>query len=203
MVPALIDKLREDEMNKNKGKNGQNENEEKVTVAPVALREFSDDGFEVVQVGGETKWVDLEQFQEEGAEAGKPCKGNGRMIEGTLMGVQEIEALNTRTKEIEKRFFYNIQLTKPCPVTYKNEDNVDVQEDAQPGDIVALGERSKLAFLHDLATDGGIYQVRIIPHSKIGIGGGQTLWTFNIGKKVLRPAPQRTELVRVVEKAPF
>lgn len=174
---------------------------DKATMIPKELKPFVEEGYDVIQVGGTTKWVDMEAFAEEGAGRNEPCKSNGRIIEGVLLGKQGIDAIDPRTKEIVHRYFFNFQLLSPCPVNYKDEDGSDIEEDAMPGDIVALGERSKLAFLHQLCDDGGMYQLRIVPHSRIPIGGGQTLWTFNIGKKVLRmPSPQ---LVARGEKAPF
>lgn len=169
---------------------------------PKDLKEIVDEGYDIVQTGGQTKWVDMNGFVPEGTGQNDPCKGNGRFIEGVLVGMQPIEVLDRRTKELVTRYFYNIQLMKPCPVTYKDEDGSDIEEEAQAGEIVALGERAKLAPLREWATDGGVYQLKIVPHSKIPIDNNQTLWTFNIGRKILRQ-PNPELVVRNKANVPF
>lgn len=166
---------------------------------PAELRPFVDEGFEVVSTGGATRWVDMEKFRETGSRQGAPCKGNGKVIAGILMDMQKIAGINQETGEVETRFFYNLQLVAPCPVIYKDEGGIPHEEEAKVGEVVALGERSKLEWMRECATDGGMYQILIVPHSKIPVGKGRTMWTFTAGKKALR-APTK---VRVESLAPL
>lgn len=171
------------------------------------LGEGKDGGYEVIQTGGLTKWIDLTKFQvDPNASEKKPVKGNGRYIEAILLDRQEIpvgdkEAGELNADGVKVRFFYNVRLLTPCPVSYKDENKTKVEEIAPAGEVIAIGERHKLAMLRQWVGDGGVYQILIQPHSRIKVGGGRTMWTFFVGRKVLRqPAFVRAE---VVQKPPF
>lgn len=148
-------------------------------------------GLEQVQSGGLTKWIDLRAFQvDPDAPREKPVKGNGQAFAGGLLGMQEIEDEESgelNADGIKVRYFYNIKLMTPCPVAYKNENKEEVTEIAQPGEIIAVGERHALRGLRELATDGGLYVVVIRPHSRIKVSPSRTMWTFDMWKKVVRP----------------
>lgn len=164
------------------------------------------DGAETISMGGVTKWVDLRAFQEDpNAAQNKPVKGNGKAFAGALLSRQEIEVSDSESGEVKAdgtkvRFFYLLRLAAPCPVTYKNEEKETIEETAEVGEIVAIGERHHLRPLRDLCEDGGLYVLVIQPHSRIKIGGGQTMWTFNIVKKTVRP-PVKMQVIPA--KAPF
>jgi hypothetical protein len=169
----------------------------------------SDDlqGAEVIQSGGITKWVDLRSFMEK-AHAGdrEAVKGNGQAFAGALLSREEIPVDEDESGEIKAdgtkvRFYYLLRLISPCPVAYKDENKEEIKEVAQPGDIVAIGERNKLKPLRALCEDGGLYVIVIKPHSRIKIGGGQTMWTFDLLKKTVR-LPAKVQLL-APEKAPF
>ncbi len=164
------------------------------------------EGAETISMGGVTKWVDLRAFQEDpNAAQNKPVKGNGKAFAGALLSRQEIEVSDSESGEVKAdgtkvRFFYLLRLAAPCPVTYKNEEKETIEETAEVGEIVAIGERHHLRPLRDLCEDGGLYVLVIQPHSRIKIGGGQTMWTFNIVKKTIRP-PVKMQVIPA--KAPF
>lgn len=132
------------------------------------------EGFEQTQSGGIRKWVELVP---------------GRVLAGVLMSRQQVE------DEEGAKVSYSIRLVRPYLIKYKNEAGTKLEEEAQPGEIVHLGERHTLTGLASWCDDGGLYAVAIRPHSKIPVGGGRTMWTFDIWRKVLRAAPARAEIV--------
>jgi hypothetical protein len=152
-------------------------------------------GLEQVQSGGLTKWIDLRRFQvDPEAPREKPVKGGGefKAFAGGLLGIEEIEVDEGEQGEINAdgvkvRYFYNIKLMTPCPVAYKNENKEEVKEIAQPGEIIAVGERHALRGMRELATDGGLYVVVIKPHSRIKVSPTRTMWTFDMWKRTIRP----------------
>jgi len=166
------------------------------------------EGTEVIQSGGVTKWVDLRKFQDNPqAKDKEPVKGNGRAFAGALLSRQEIEVDDDESGEVKSdgtkvRYFYLLRLLAPCPVTYKDENKDTIEEDAQPGEIVAIGERHHLKPLRELCEDGGLYVLIIKPHSRIKISATRTMWTFDVAKKTVR-APVKMQIIPAKEKAPF
>lgn len=152
------------------------------------------EGLEQVQSGGVQKWLNLKAFQENpNAAQNQGVKGTGKAFAGVLLARQEIpddENGEPNADGVNVRHFYTIKLLAECPVTVKNEDGSTLEEVAQPGDIIAVGERHALRAMKEMTEDGGAYIVVIRPHSRIKIGGGRTMWTFDMFKKVVRP-PQR------------
>lgn len=150
-------------------------------------------GMEQVQSGGLTKWIDLRRFQADpNAPREMPVKGDGefKAFAGGLLGIEEIEDEDSgelNADGVKVRYFYNIKLMTPCPVAYKNENKEEVKEVAQPGEIIAVGERHALRGMRELATDGGLYVVVIHPHSRIKVSPSRTMWTFDMWKKTIRP----------------
>jgi hypothetical protein len=177
-----------------------------VKAAGIDVSTVDMDGAETISMGGVTKWVDLRAFQADPAAAqGVPVKGNGKAFAGALLSRQEIEVGEDESGEVKAdgtkvRFFYLLRLAAPCPVTYKNEEKETIEEEAQVGEIVAIGERHHLKPLRDLCDDGGLYVLVIQPHSRIKISAKQTMWTFNIVKKTIRP-PVKMQVIPA--KAPF
>lgn len=177
-----------------------------VKAAGIDIGTVDMDGAETISMGGVTKWVDLRKFQADpNAAQGVPVKGNGKAFAGALLSRQEIEVGEDESGEVKAdgtkvRFFYLLRLAAPCPVTFKNEDKETIEEEAQVGEIVAIGERHHLKPLRDLCDDGGLYVLVIQPHSRIKISAKQTMWTFNIVKKTLRP-PVKMQVIPA--KAPF
>lgn len=165
-------------------------------------------GAEVIQSGGLTKWVDLRKFMADPKAGDKEAvAGTGAAFAGALLSRQEIPVKDTDSGEVKAdgtkvRFYYLLRLVSPCPVAYKDENKNDVEEVAQPGEIVAIGERDKLRPLRDLCEDGGLYVIVIKPHSRIKIGGGHTMWTFDLVKKTLRQ-PAKLTVLSAGQKAPF
>jgi hypothetical protein len=135
--------------------------------------------FEIVATAGQTKWVNLQQFLE-------PA-WSGKTFVGVLIARKSIpDAKKTNPDGTpQRRYYYLLQLVSPCPVSYSDENGDGVDEVAQPGEIVALGERSKLEILGDLIAQGGVQMVMIRPNAPIAIGHSQTMWTFDIGRRVL------------------
>lgn len=165
------------------------ETKELTTLAKTDLTQaagISVDDLEVVQTGGILKWIDLSPFADDE-------NWRSKAFAGVLVGMDSIPMPEGKDRE-----YYLIRLVSPCPVTYRDEDRTNVAEVAQAGEIVALAHRDKLRTLRDMATDGGTYLVVIRPHSKIKIGGGHTMWTFDIARKVIMPPPTKTE-----DKIPF
>ena len=162
--------------------------------------------YEQTGTGGITKWIDLAQFQVDPTVEQKPVKGNGKAFAGVLISRSEMEVEDTEPGEandrgVRVRHFYNIKLLAQCPVTFKDEDKADVKEVAQIGDIVCIGERHALKSWRELTEGGGLYAVVVRPHSRIRIGGGRTMWTFDLWQKCIRqPMKVRAE---IVQKAPF
>jgi hypothetical protein len=177
-----------------------------VKAAEIDVSTVDMEGAETIAMGGVTKWVDLRKFQADpNAPQGEPVRGNGKAFAGALLSRQEIEVDDKQAGEVKAdgtkvRFFYLLRLAAPCPVTYKDEDKETVEETAEVGEIVAIGERHHLRPLRELCDDGGLYVLVIQPHSRIKIGGGQTMWTFNIVKKTLR---QPVKMQVIPAKAPF
>lgn len=164
------------------------------------------EGIEQVQTGGLTKWIDLRAFQKDpNAGQGVAVAGNGQGFAGILIGRQEIEDEENgelNADGVKVRYFYNLKLVTPCPVSYKNENKEEVKEIAQPGEIIAVGERAKLAMMREWSEDGGTYLAVIRPHSRIKIQGGRTMWTFDMWKKVIKP-PMKVRAELVAARAPF
>lgn len=164
------------------------------------------EGAETISMGGVTKWVDLRKFQDNpNAAQNQAVKGNGKAFAGALLSRQEIEVDEDQSGEVKAdgtkvRYFYLLRLASPCPVTYKNEEKETIEETAEMGEIVAIGERHHLRALRDLCDDGGLYVLVIRPHSRVKIGGGQTMWTFDIVKKTIR---QPVKMQVIPAKAPF
>ncbi len=176
--------------------------------AGIDLQTFNMEGAEVIQSGGLTKWVDLRKFMANPNAGDKEAvAGNGQAFAGVLLSRQEIPVGEKDSGEVKAdgskvRFYYLLRLISPCPVAYKDENKDAVEEIAQPGDIVAIGERNKLMPMRELCEDGGIYAIVIKPHSRIKIGGGHTMWTFDLVKKTLR-APAKLTVIKAGEKVPF
>lgn len=180
-----------------------------MSVVSAAGIDLSDmEGAEVIQSGGLTKWVDLRAFMADPKASDKePVTGNGKAFAGVLLSREEIPVGDKESGEVKAdgtkvRFYYLLRLVSECPVAYKDENKDDVEEIAQPGDIVAIGERSKLMPLRALCDDGGVYVLAIKPHSRIKIGGGHTMWTFDVVKKTIR-SPAKLQIIPAKEKAPF
>lgn len=177
-----------------------------VKAAEIDVSTVNMEGAETIAMGGVTKWVDLRKFQEDpDAGQGEPVRGNGKAFAGALLSRQEIEVDDKQAGEVKAdgtkvRFFYLLRLAAPCPVTYKDEDKETIEEVAEVGEIVAIGERHHLRPLRDLCDDGGLYVLVIRPHSRVKIGGGQTMWTFDIVKKTIRP-PVKMQVIPA--KTPF
>ncbi len=176
--------------------------------AGIDLATFDMGGSEIIQSGGLTKWVDLRQFMADPTVNDKePVAGNGQAFAGVLLSRQEIPVDEKESGELKAdgtkvRFYYLLRLISPCPVAYKDENKDDVEEIAQPGEIVAIGERSKLMPLRELCDDGGVYAIVIKPHSRIKIGATRTMWTFDVVKKTLRQ-PAKLTVLKAGEKTPF
>ena len=176
--------------------------------AGIDLATFDMGGAEVIQSGGLTKWVDLRKFMANPKAGDKEAvSGNGQAFAGVLLSRQEIPVKDTDSGEVRAdgvkvRFYYLLRLISPCPVAYKDENKDDVEEIAQPGEIVAIGERNKLMPMRELCEDGGVYAMVIKPHSRIKIGGGHTMWTFDLVKKTLRQ-PAKLTVLKAGEKIPF
>jgi hypothetical protein len=178
-----------------------------IKAAGVDMEDFGGmDNAEVIQSGGVTKWVDLRKFQVNPAAKDKePVMGNGKAFAGALLSRQEIEVDDDESGEVKAdgtkvRFFYLLRLLAPCPVTYKDENKETIEEDAEAGEIVAIGERHHLKPLRELCEDGGLYVLAIKPHSRIKISATRTMWTFDVVKKTLR-APVKMQVIPA--KAPF
>lgn len=164
-------------------------------------------GLEQVQSGGITKWLDLRAFQmDPEAPREKPVKGNGNAFAGGLLGRQEIEVDDNEQGElnadgVKVRYFYMLKLMSPCPVAYKDEEKKEVREVAQPGEIIAVGERHALKALRELCDDGGVYVIVIRPHSRIKVAATRTMWTFDMFKQTIRPPMKvKAELVQQHQK---
>jgi len=178
-----------------------------IKAAGVNMDDFGGmDNAEVIQSGGVTKWVDLRKFQVNPAAKDKePVMGNGKAFAGALLSRQEIEVDEDESGEVKAdgtkvRFFYLLRLLAPCPVTYKDENKETIEEDAEAGEIVAIGERHHLKPLRELCEDGGLYVLAIKPHSRIKISATRTMWTFDVVKKTLR-APVKMQVIPA--KTPF
>ena len=172
-----------------------------IKAAGVNMDDFGGmDNAEVIQSGGVTKWVDLRKFQVNPAAKDKePVMGNGKAFAGALLSRQEIEVDDDESGEVKAdgtkvRFFYLLRLLAPCPVTYKDENKETLEEDAEAGEIVAIGERHHLKPLRELCEDGGLYVLAIKPHSRIKISATRTMWTFDVVKKTLR-APVKMQVI--------
>jgi len=172
-----------------------------IKAAGVNMDDFGGmDNAEVIQSGGVTKWVDLRKFQVNPAAKDKePVMGNGKAFAGALLSRQEIEVDDDESGEVKAdgtkvRFFYLLRLLAPCPVTYKDENKETLEEDAEAGEIVAIGERHHWKPLRELCEDGGLYVLAIKPHSRIKISATRTMWTFDVVKKTLR-APVKMQVI--------
>jgi len=160
---------------------------------------------EHVQQGGVTKWLDLKQYMAKpDAAQNQPVGGNGEFFAGLLLGRQEMEddkSEDINADGVKVRYFYTVKLGKmtdkmmKAHCTYKDEDGKAVKYDAKEGDIIAVGERHSLKTMRTWVDDGGLYFVIIRPHSRIGIGDGQTMWTFDVTRVVLKAPPPKVEIV--------
>lgn len=154
------------------------------------------EGFEQVQTGGVSKWLNLRAFQEDpNAAQNKAVNGNGKAFAGLLLGRQEIvdeEGSETNADGVAVRYFYTLRLISPCPVTVKNEEGHTEEQVAQPGEIINVGERHALKALKEWSEDGGQYIVAVRPHSRIKVAGSRTMWTFDVHRRVMRP-PMRVK----------
>lgn len=156
------------------------------------------EGAEVIATGGVTKWVDLREFMDDPDAGDKdPVKGNGKTFAGVLLSRERFGGEETAVEDKKVRHFYRLRLVAPCPVVFKDENKDEISEIAKVGEIVCIGERHHLKLLQPLCEDGGEYLIAIRPNSRIAIGGGQTLWTFDVVKKTL-VAP-----TKAVQAAPF
>lgn len=110
------------------------------------------------------------------------------VIEGVLLGKEDLEP----DKNGEVRSYYKIQLVRPC-ITQEGKGKDAIVGRAEIGEVVAVGERMKLEPLDTLLATGNVYRVLIHAAEKIEVNAGKnTMWTFNIGKVLLKAAPQYT-----------
>lgn len=159
--------------------------------------------FEQVQTGGVTRWLNLKAFQEDPSlPQNKPVKGTGAAFGGILLGRQEMqdEQGEENADGMRVRYFYTFKLLSECPVTFKEGEEV-IETIAKPGEIISVGERHALRNLRELTENGGVYAVVIRPHSRISIGRGQTMWTFDMWQRVIKP-PIKVK-AELVQKTPF
>lgn len=153
---------------------------------------------EHVQQGGVTKWLDMKKYMVDPTIAqNMPAGANGDFFAGLLLGRHEIEDEKGEENAdgVLVRHFYTIKLATPAHCYYKDEDNKPVSMEAKPLDIIALGERHSLRALREWAADGGTYLVIIKPHSRIRIGGQQTMWTFEVKRIVINSPPPKVEVI--------
>ena len=172
-------------------------------VTEMGLTAADAEGLETISTGGISKWINMKAFQDDPlAGQNAVVKGNGRSFAGFLIGRHEIEDEKgeENAEGVKVRHFYTIRLTAECPVEYKDENGMKVEETAYAGEVVQIGERHQLKPLRNLADDGGLYWVLITPHSRVRIPGNQTMWTFGVQKKTFRPAARM--IVRQ-ERAPY
>ncbi len=170
--------------------------------------DMSEAPLEQIKSGGIQKWLNLKAFQADpNAPQNKAVAATGKMFAGILIGRQEIEVDDDEAGELNAdghkvRFFYNLRLVTPAPVTFKDDSGASQEGEAKPGDIIAVGERHTLKDMRALSEDGGTYCIVIKPHSRISIGRGQTMWTFDMWKKTLRP-PMKISADVKLPRTPF
>lgn len=110
------------------------------------------------------------------------------VIEGVLLSKDDLEP-DAKTGEV--RSYYRIQLVRPC-ITEEGKGANKVVGQSDIGEVVAIGERMKLEPLDALLATGNTYRVLIHAAGKIEVGKGNTMWTFNIGKVLIKSAAPYT-----------
>ena len=170
---------------------------------------------ETVQTGGIPKWLEMKGFLKEGVSVGDrdavtADQVNGRYVSGWLLGRQDIpdeKGVETNDDGEKVRFYYLLQIVNPAPVSYKNDNDERVFEEAQPGEVIHISERFNLQRLKGFCDElraGAKIAVGIKPVSRRKIKGGNTMWTFFIEK--FEAVPPRTVVGEVVtsgNKTPF
>lgn len=160
-------------------------------------------GFEQTASGDLTKWFDLRAMMEDPSIPDKlPAKAKPNVgFAGVLLGMGEMqvdpneagaeEIEDEETGEVRSvRYFYFVRLISTCPVSWKNDNNEDKTAVAQPGEIIAVGERFAFKKWRALATDGGVYQVVVQPveRRRLRRNPKRCMWHFNVWEKTLKPA---------------
>ena len=78
------------------------------------------------------------------------------------------------------------KVARACFCEAKDDKGETVQQTANVGDIVCIGERTKLQKLDTFIARGGQWAVFIYAAKVIKVKGGHTMWTFDIGARQLR-----------------
>lgn len=169
-------------------------------------------GFEQTASGQVTKWFDIRPMMSDPTVSDKePTKALPNVgFAGVLLGMGEMtvqegeggeEVEDEETGEVRKvRMFYFLRLQTTCPVTWKDEKNEEHTDMAQPGELIAVGERFAFKKWRALAADPGRYVVVAQPveRRRLRRNPKRLMWHFNLWEKEL---PRPTPKVRV-ETAP-
>ena len=140
------------------------------------------DGFVMEEVGADNLWVTLAETKKKKWPQG--YDGKPPVIQGFLVGVDQLKnkdgKVDPETGEVRvNRFFNLIATTDRIPVT----DSSDKARFAKMGEMVSLSKRDRLEKLEEIAERPGMWEVQIEPTIEKDIGGGQSLWLFNIASR--------------------
>lgn len=106
----------------------------------------------------------------------------GNSVHGKLLGRHEMSTTPVR-------FYYQVELLKPCKVRVGSGEDVEI-EDAAVGDVVNLNENKKLECLKEIEIpeilSGAEYEIFVEFGGKRNIGGGKTMWDINVSSKSIK-----------------
>jgi hypothetical protein len=173
-------------------------------LSKLGLKPADLEGFEQTSSGEITKWFDLRQMMEDPKVSDKsPAKAKpNSFFGGVLMGVSEMkvdegesgaeEITDEETGEVRTvRYFYFLRLTTPCPVTWKDDEGKEHSGTANPGDIIAVGERFAFKKWRQLVADGSYYVI-VQPTARRPLRKNpkRLMWNFNVWEKCLKLHPK-------------
>ena len=122
-------------------------------------------------------------------------KCQGKPLVGHLLGlgampeveVSAADRANGRTGAWNAYIILTTEPTLACPVGSKTAEEVPA------GTQVMIGESAKLVELRKHLHQDKIFEVSIKPLEKVGLAGGKSMWTFDIGCDFQNPIPRTAE----------
>jgi hypothetical protein len=127
-------------------------------------------------------------YEEVSAARGAPWyrPDSGAIVHGFLKG---------RHTKKDGSPYYQFELIEPTIAYRKPEGGQRGEREevtVNKGEFINVDEKSQLEALQDLLRDGATWLVWLRAKEQIDIGGGKTVWVFDVKKKLAKAAPPVT-----------